>query len=144
LEIPEAWLESADETLAAPPFHLRKIPAVHPDARMLQARDRRFFVRRHSVFETLQQPVDVIRTMNIFNQAYFSQERLVVGAQAVWSSLKPGGLWIVGRTWSDNPPTNHATVLERTAHGFEMVKQFGEGSEMAPLALERAFEAQPV
>jgi len=144
IEIPAGWLESPGETLPAPPFQLRKIHAVHPEAQALQARDGRFLIRRHSVFEALQEPVDVIRTMNIFNRIYFSDERLLAGAQAVWSSLKPGGLWIVGRTWSDNPPTNHATVLERTADGFQLVEKYGEGSEIVPLVVKRAFEVQTV
>ena len=45
---------------------------------------------------------DVIRTMNIFNVAYFSKERLLEGAQAVARSLGEGGVWIVGRTFRES------------------------------------------
>jgi len=139
LSILSGWLDSPADTCRTPSAELRKIPAVHPDAQALAARDRRFSIQRHSVFEKASQPADVIRTMNIFNHAYFPPERLATGLQAVWSSLKPGGLWIVGRTWRDDPPTHNATALERTPHGFEVVGNYGEGSEVVPIALGRTF-----
>ena len=50
--------------------------------------------------------------MNIFNRAYFSEEQLAAGAAAMFDSLEPGGIWIVGRTLEDDL-TNHATFFRR-------------------------------
>ena len=136
LSIPADWLDSSALTLTAPPFHVRKISVVHPDAEALRSRDPRFSIERHSVFAPLPQPVDIIRSMNIFNKTYFSAERLTEGVQAVWRSLKPGGWWIVGRTWREDPPAHHVSILEKTPDGFQLLEHYGDGSEIESLALE--------
>jgi hypothetical protein len=136
LIIPEDWLDSSAVTLTVPPFNLRKISVIHPDAEALQSRDPRFSIERHSVFSALPQPVDIIRSMNIFNRTYFPTERLTEGAQAIWRSLKPSGWWIVGRTWREDPPAHHVSVLEKTPSGFQLVERYGDGSEVESLALE--------
>jgi hypothetical protein len=136
LSIPADWLDSSALTLSVPPFHLRKIPVVHPEAEALRSRDPRFSIGRHSVFAALPQPVDLIRSMNIFNRSYFPAERLTEGAQAVWRSLRPGGWWIVGRTWQEDPPAHHVSILEKNLAGFQLLERYGEGSEIEPLALD--------
>jgi hypothetical protein len=135
LSIPADWLESTDVTLTIPPYHLRKLPVIHPDAEALRSRDRRFSIGRHSVFAALNQPVDIIRSMNIFNRAYFPPERLTAGTRAVWHSLKLGGLWIGGRTWQDDPPAHNVSILEKTVAGFRLIGRLGDGSEIESLAL---------
>ena len=77
---------------------------------------------------------DVIRTMNIFNKAYFSDQQLAAGVRAIHDSLKPGGLWIVGRTLEE-VFANHATFLRRRNGGWEVLGRIGEGSEMEHLAM---------
>ena len=71
LRIPSAWLESEEEELSTATAALRKLPLIHPDARLLEANEPRFSICHHSAFEPLDRPADVIRTMNIFNRAYF-------------------------------------------------------------------------
>jgi hypothetical protein len=136
VSIPSEWIESGEHTLGIPPFELRKISLVHPDAEAARAGEPRFTIARHSVFDALPQPVDVIRTMNILNRQYFAPERLAAGVRAVWSSLKPGGLWIVGRTWREDPPTHNTSVLDRAPEGFRVLRQYGDGSEIEALAVE--------
>jgi hypothetical protein len=135
LSIPADWLDSTEIKLTVPPFHLRKLPVIHPDAEALRSRDRRFSIERHSVFAALNLPVDIIRSMNIFNRIYFQPERLTDGTRAVWHSLKPGGLWISGRTWQDHPPAHNVSILEKTRAGFRSIGRFGDGSEIESLAL---------
>lgn len=119
-------------------LRLRRLPLVHPDAESLMESDPRFVIRTHSAFDALPQPVDVIRTMNIFNLGYFQPEMLRAGRDAVWASLKPGGIWIVGRTIGQSLETlsHNATVFERTSEGFRTMAQSGDGSEIASLVLE--------
>src|SRR5262249_20781858 len=136
LKVPSEWLDSSAETLMAPPYAVQKIPVIHPEAEMLRARDPRFLIVRHSVFQSLTGPVDVIRSMNIFNRGYFSSERLAEGVHAVWRSLKAGGMWIAGRTWREGPPAHHVSLFEKDAAGFRLVERTGEGSEIETLALE--------
>lgn len=132
LRIPPEWLDSDAEELVMGEATLRKLPLTHPQARLLAANERRFSIRRHSAFEPIERPADVIRTMNIFNRAYFSPERLREGADAVWKSLKPGGTWIVGRT-TEREGRNDATVFERGESGFRVLARVGHGSEIEEL-----------
>lgn len=111
----------------------RKIPIVHPAAEALRLSRPAFRIERHSIFEPLAQGCDVVRTMNIFNRAYFDDVRILQGARAVWESLKPAGIWIVGRTIQDNPAVHHVSILERTAEGFAVVERYGEKSEVEEL-----------
>jgi hypothetical protein len=119
-------------------LRLRRLPLVHPDAEYLSATDPRFTIRTHSAFEALPETVDVIRTMNIFNPGYFRPEMLRAGRDAVWASLKPRGIWIVGRTIGTSPEdaSHKASLFERTDDGFRVLANFGGGSEIAGLVLE--------
>ncbi len=92
-------------------FEVRKLPLVHPEALGLAKDDSRFSIRSHSAFERSSEPCNVIRTMNIYNRAYFSEDRLREGVRAVLGSLAQDGIWIVGRTADEA-----ATISQR--HGI--------------------------
>lgn len=114
-------------------YRIEKISCVHPQARTLSRRDPRFTVCERSVFQ--QTPgVDVLRTMNILNLAYFSRRQLVDAIHAVSKSLKPGGLWIVGRTLEESQK-NHASFLRRTEKKWEVLERIGDGSEIEELVM---------
>ena len=135
-DIPGAWLESEkEETLHQPPYMLRKIRLIHPDAEALRRSCDRFMIRRHSTFESSPQLCDVIRTMNIFNFSYFPKERLLEGIHAVAASLRQDGLWVVGRTMREHPPEHNVSILVRQRSGFRLLQRFGAGSEIEELAL---------
>jgi hypothetical protein len=146
LEIPAEWLDSDSDSLSRPPFMARKLPMVHPEAALFQARSQRFSISRHSAFEALSRQADVIRSMNIYNLGYFKPPQLKEGVKAVWSSLKPGGLWIVGRTWQKQPPSHDVSIFEkingekadedRTDAAFRLVCRCGKGSEIESLVLQ--------
>lgn len=138
--LPAAWLQqtgSADVTLAGWTF--RQISLLHPAAQALAARDPRFQVIRHSIFDAAAEPGHLVRTMNILNHQYFSPERLLAGIAAVYSSLREGGWWIVGRTTgtTDEGPQrkNNATILRKTGDRFVILERLGDGSEVEELGL---------
>lgn len=133
--IPEAWLASDDEELLLPGAQLRKVAITHLDARELAAADPRFRIRRHSAFEPLPDAADAVRTMNIFNTNYFVPHRLRDGVRAVWSSLRPGGIWIMGRTMETGGRRNEVTLFARTGRGFEVAGRVGAGSEIEAFVL---------
>ena len=91
---------------------VRTISLVHPLARELEQSSTFFYIRRRSVFEPLATPCDCIRTMNILNQNYFSSDQILNGAGIVFRSLRPGGVWIIGRTTA--PGQHDTTVLVKT------------------------------
>jgi hypothetical protein len=131
LEIPEWQDFSGPAVVKQPAFELRRLPLLHPA--VLALRSEAFQIRRHSVFSALSAPVDVIRTMNILNRAYFSEAQLRDAVEAVERSLKPGGVWIVGRTVIEQPPQHEATVYRKLASGWEPLLRIGPGSEVEPL-----------
>ena len=91
LSLPDNLADSAGRS----EYRIEKISCVHPEADSLSKRDVRFTIRLRSVFERTP-GLDVLRTMNILNLAYFSIQQLIDGIHAAFESLKPGGLWIVG------------------------------------------------
>jgi hypothetical protein len=130
-----------EEELRRDPFIFRKISMIHPTAEALRHSTQAFRIQRHSVFDPLALPADVVRTMNILNVAYFDRDRLAQAARNVWQSLKPDGIWIVGRTIEENPPLHHASVMIRTPQGFQLLERHVEKSEVEDLAL--ALRAAP-
>ena len=130
LGLPADWqrLESG------PGFRVRRISCVHPRATGLAARDPRFRVRTRSVFEATPQACDVLRTMNILNRAYFTEPELASASNAVFDSVRTGGLWIVGRTLEQDF-SNHATFFLRREDAWEVIGRIGNGSEIEQLAL---------
>jgi hypothetical protein len=130
LGLPEGWQQS--ET--GPGYRVRRISCVHPRAAALAASDPRFQLRTRSVFEVTSQACDVLRTMNILNRAYFTEEQLASAANAVFDSVRVGGLWIVGRTWEEDF-SNNATFFLRREDGWQVLGRIGSGSEIEQLAL---------
>jgi hypothetical protein len=117
------------------PFDVREISLIHPTAAALSRATDSFRIERHSIFEPLARPCQVIRTMNILNRCYFSSSQLVEAAGSVWKSLSPGGIWIVGRTIHEPPPVNHASILIKTGGGFEVLSRHLEKSDIEDLIL---------
>jgi hypothetical protein len=119
-----AWCEGAS---------VQSISIVHPAARELERSSTYFSIRRHSVFEPLDTPCDSIRTMNIFNRNYFREAQILSGISAVFGSLRPGGVWIVGRTSALGE--HNITCLTKNGPRFRMFQRFGRGSEIEEMVL---------
>ena len=130
LGLPESWQESEN----GPGYRVRRLSCVHPRAAALTVRDPRFQVCTRSVFEVTPQACDVLRTMNILNRAYFTEDELSLAANAVFDSLRVGGLWIVGRTWEEDF-SNHATFFLRCENAWQILDRIGNGSEIEQLAM---------
>ena len=130
LGLPHAWFEQSQGA----GYLVRPIPFIHPEAAALARSDPRFTFRRRSVFDRTPMPCHVLRTMNIFNQAYFAEERLREGYRAIFDSLQPGGIWIVGRSLEEDL-TNHATFFRKAGNGWEVLDRIGGGWELEAMAL---------
>lgn len=130
LGLGESWIKTAEKQ----GWRVRNIPYIHPRARALAGANPNFQFRVRSVFEATPDACDVIRTMNIFNRAYFSDEQLSAGADGIFRSLRPGGLWIVGRTLEEDF-TNHVTLLRRGDKAWETLERIGKGAEIEELVL---------
>ena len=135
--LPESWKDSlTEESWKQGKFEFRKLSLIHPEAVQLTHEDARFAVRRHSIFEPSARINHVIRSMNIYNRAYFSEEQLRLGARCVGESLFPGGIWIVGRTIDESASTHEVTVFQKQSSGeLQVLHRVGPGSEIEGLAL---------
>jgi hypothetical protein len=112
-------------------YQMDRISCVHPEAEILRKNDSRFHICNRSVFDH-SSGLDVLRTTNILNKAYFSREKLSEGVNAAFTSLKLGGLWIVGRTCENQ---NHVTFFRRTETKWDVIARLGKGSEIEDLVV---------
>jgi hypothetical protein len=135
LDLGGHWMEAAQER----GWRLRRISCVHPRVRELSRRNANFQFRVRNVFDEAGGACDVLRTMNIFNRSYFPAGELARGARAAFESLRPGGIWIVGRTWEDDL-SNHVSFLRRSERGWELLGRIGTGWEMEGAALGGVWE----
>jgi hypothetical protein len=110
------------------------ISCIHPEAQVLARVNPNFRIQVRSVFDLTPSACDVLRTMNILNLSYFSKDRLREAAAVVFESVRPNGIWIVGKTREDNF-TNHTTFFRRLENGWEVIGRIGDGSEIEELAL---------
>lgn len=137
--LPEEWLDLRNEAeLERQGCVLRKLPLVHPQALWRSRRESRFAIRRQSIFDAAPAPCHVIRTMNILNHAYFSDQQLKQAAHAVADSLHPGGIWILGRTVTDESSHDVSILRKHGSGDLEVVKRVGAGSEVETIAVEMA------
>src|SRR5436305_520497 len=135
IQLPSSSSLASGKVENANGFEIRKLPLIHPDALGIAKRNSRFSVRSHSAFERSNQACNVIRTMNIYNRAYFSEDRLREGARAVIGSLAKQGIWIVGRTADEAATTHNATIFRKQDSGvLEILERVGRGSEIEDLA----------
>jgi len=131
LALPEGWTEGSP----GPGFQVSAIPYIHPEAAALALSDPRFRFRQRSVFEISPAACHVVRTMNIFNRDYFSDERLAEGFRAIFESLRPGGIWVAGRTLEEDL-SNHASIFQRTENGWKILDRLGGGWGLESMAVE--------
>jgi hypothetical protein len=135
LVFPDNWMHSQNVN----GYTVNKISLIHPEAMSFSKYHPAFQFRVRSIFEPMPGSCHVLRTMNILNKAYFSQEQLATGIDAAFQSIKPDGIWIVGRTAEDDF-ANHVTILRRRKDGWEVLERLGNGSEIEELALRPPFK----
>jgi hypothetical protein len=121
-------------------WRLRQLSLVHPE--VLEYRDRNawFHLTVHSVREPLAEPVEMIRTMNIFHSHYFSDEAISRCAHGIWRSLGAGGFWLAGQNLPEEPLTVHGTVFEKSDHGFRVARRYGNGMGAETLVVSASKE----
>lgn len=117
----------------------RRISLLHPDAVAFASRNPQFEFRLHNVFSRPSSRCDVLRTMNLLNKSYFSEDQLRIGIDSALGSLNDGGVWIVGRT-EERPMRNDVTIFQKQGNRTEVVGRLGLGSEIESLVLEMAID----
>lgn len=127
-----------DSVIERDGWQFRQILLIHPVSQRYLRENPWFGLSIHSVFDPTTERINVIRSMNIFNTAYFSSEQLTRGVRAVFSSLCLGGLWIVGKTDVFIGTDAQVTIWEARERGFAPLLRIGRGSEIDDL-VQRTF-----
>ena len=109
-----------------------KIELIHNKCRELIERKSNFRFERYNVFEPINHRFDMVRAMNILNRCYFSQVELRRILQAVFSSLRIGGLFATGSNEAEGSEVEGGIYL-RTANGFELLFRSCSGSTVDDL-----------
>jgi hypothetical protein len=137
ISIPKEWSNRCTSELArsgSQTFH--QISLVHPQAAQLeQGSAGRFRVDLGSVFDRTPESCQVLRTVNILNSSYFPEQQLMEGVEAARVSLTEGGIWIVGRTLSEDL-SNQMSILQKRQGRFELLERIHGGWEREDLAVK--------
>jgi hypothetical protein len=111
----------------------RAFPLVHPEVHACARRTPDFTFGRHDIFEQAPGSHHVVRVMNLLNPNYFGPAKLIEAAAACASSLRQGGLFVVGRTIDEEDARNRVTAFVRAGTRLEPVWDLHEGSEIRSL-----------
>ncbi|MDD5528248.1 MAG: hypothetical protein PHO56_04765 [Patescibacteria group bacterium] len=86
-----------------------------------------FRVESHDLFQKSSDEFDIIRAMNVLNFSYFSPDEVKKITANIFSSLKDGGLFIVGSNKSAGSEVNGDLIIKRNGQ-MESLMKFGTGA----------------
>jgi hypothetical protein len=75
-----------------------------------------------------------VRSMNILNKGYFSDNKLLTAIQNIKKSLKENGILLIGRT--DSKGINNASFFKKIENKFILLQDIHKGSEVKNLVLK--------
>jgi hypothetical protein len=113
-----------------PPWVMRKIQLIHPDAERLSQKDSRFRIELHDAFSARCDKCHVLRVMNLYNPHVIGDSAVAAGARAVFDSLAEGGIAVIGRNDEAEGGVCHATVFKRRDRELVPLVRMGRGSEV--------------
>jgi hypothetical protein len=116
-------------------WRFRQIPLVHPDV-LAFACIGRFQIVEADAFCSLPSQCDVIRSMNLFQPAVFSDAKIRKGIRAAIESIVEGGVFVVGRTMESDGCRNDVSIFQKSRGRVRVVERLGKGFEFEQLALE--------
>ena len=93
----------------------------------LTRQDQRFRLDKHSVLDSFDEQVHIIRAMNILNVSYFNDEDFKKILNNIHHGLNNNGLFITGSNQNAGS-TVHGGIYQKTAESFSLLWQSGEGS----------------
>lgn len=125
-------LATSPQLEAGKRYRVSKISCVHPEVVAFQKANPSFQINVRSVFDVTAAGIHLLRTMNILNGDYFSEAVLREGADSAFQSLRPRGVWVVGRTL-ESDLSNHVSFLQKLDDGWQLLGRIGKGSDMEQL-----------
>ena len=112
-----------------------RVPLVCRAALELVRKDPRATFVRHSVLDPMPAKYRFVRAMNVLNRGYFGEADLRRAIGHIRDALEPGGVFLVGRNVDEEDGRTSATAFLRTPAGFERLRDFRGGSEIAALVV---------
>ncbi len=115
--------------LKNPSIEKKTIQMFCSTAQRLASSDNRFHLMKYNVLNPspIARPLNIIRAMNIFNPAYFSDAQITLALKNIYGALENGGLFITGSN-QDADSLVHGGVYQKTNTGFKELWRSGEGS----------------
>lgn len=108
-----------------------------PRALQLAANDPRFTLLQHDLLSPFPAQYDVIRTMNVLNLSYFSDDEFRRIARNIHGALSDGGLFVMGS--NDDAGTEvQGGIYRRTETGFEEIWRSGTGAPAREYFVDKA------
>lgn len=93
-----------------------------------------FHVASYDMFQKNPDEFDIIRAMNVLNFSYFTNDEVKKIISNILSSLKEGGLFIVGSNKAAATPVNGDLLIKKNGR-FESLEKFGEGAPFREIIL---------
>ena len=108
---------------------VKKIYLIHQRCRKLMQEGRGFTFERYNVLEPIDREFDLVRAMNILNQAYFGEDEIRRILRSIFESLRAGGIFATGSNEGRGSEVEGGIYL-RTEKGFRLLLSAGSGSRV--------------
>lgn len=113
-------------------FNKSVLTQIHPTCLSYMKSKRNFKYVYHNLFDPFLEKYDVIRVMNVLQQAYFSDHENFQILKNIFNSLNKNGLLITGSNDVTKSPIN-ASIFIRKDNGFSLKKIINDGSRIHDL-----------
>jgi|ERR1035437_44302 hypothetical protein len=111
-----------------------KIELLHPDFKILLAKDTRFKIQRYNLFEKIAGKYSAIRAMNILHPGYFGKDQLYLILNNIYNGLELNGLLIEGS--NENAGTSvEGAIYKKYENGFILLSEAEKPSRINELVL---------
>jgi len=122
--------------VSASGYDVMRLPLLSADTLDLMEAQHRFRFEVADVLEPMKRPADLIRAMNILTPLHMPAPALRHAARNCLANLNPGGIFVIGRSVSDDPDLTRATVYRRDDGALVPVRRLNGGAEIERLVEE--------
>jgi hypothetical protein len=113
-----------------------KLPLLSGDCLSLLKHDPHFRYELADILQPIDGTADVIRAMNILHDQYFRPDEIRTALRNCLAALADGGMFIIGRSPSDDPSAVKATIFAGKPHRIDAIARLNGGSEIEHLVYE--------
>ena len=112
--------------------HAKALRLFAPKVLKMAQTDKRFKLGQHDLLHPFQEPVCIIRVMNVLNHSYFSDGEFAQVIRNLYEGLREKGLLITGSNQDAGTIVNGG-IYQKSENGFSKIFNSGKGSPIEPL-----------